>query len=72
MVNEATKLELIAWLAMLEDQKTVDILKSIKDSQSDDTEHLSDLEIKAIEEGMEDIDKGRVISREEFKVKYGL
>jgi len=66
------KLELITWLALLDDQETLDALKIIKDSRSNVDDDLSDYNKRAIDEGLRDIEEGRVISREDFNRKYGV
>ena len=74
MVQAETKLELIAWLTVLDDQETISFLKSVKDSQisGSDVTALSDYDINGIDRGMEDVEKGRVIPHEEVKRRYGL
>lgn len=70
---KAVKLELIEWLANLEDSETLEYLKLVKDSNENDW--WSDLpnDVKTgIERGLKDIDAGRIVAHEEVKKKYGL
>jgi hypothetical protein len=72
---EAIKLELIEWLTKLDDQDTIQYLKVVKDSSSDDSDWwntLSDQQKQGVEKGVKDIEEGRVTSHEEVKKKYGL
>jgi predicted transcriptional regulator len=75
MENEAIKLELIEWLAKLDDQETIEYLKAVKDSraQGKDWWHdLTDAQITGINRGVNDIEQGRTTSHQEVKKKYGL
>ena len=72
---EAIKLELIEWLTMLDDQDTINYLKVVKDSASEDSDWwnaLSDDQKHGIEAGLKDIDEGRVTDHEDIKRKYGF
>jgi len=71
---EAIKLELIEWLAKLEDEDTIEYLKVVKDSKSEN-DWWKDLTLEqksGIERGLKDIDEGRVTSHEEVKKRFGL
>ena len=73
MEQEAIKLELIE--PKLDDNETIEYLKIVKDSKSNDNDwwdDLSDLQKKEIERGLNDIKKGRTISHDEVKSRYGL
>jgi len=75
MGQEAIKLELIEWLARLEDDETIDYLKVIKDSKISDKDWwygLADEQKAGIERGLKDVDSGRVTPHDEVKLKYGL
>ena len=75
MRQEAIKLELIEWLARLEDEDTIVYLKLVKDSKSLSKDWWHDLkhEQKAgIERGLKDVDAGRIAPHEKVKQKYGL
>jgi len=75
MGQEAIKLELIEWLARLEDDETIDYLKVIKDSKVSDKDWwygLTDEQKAGIERGLKDVDSGRVTPHDEVKLKYGL
>ena len=72
---EAIKLELIEWLTKLDDQDTINYLKVVKDSSSDDSDWwntLSDNQKQGIEAGLKDIEEGRVTDHEDVKRKYGF
>jgi hypothetical protein len=70
---EAVKLELLEWLANLEDSETLEYLKLVKDSGKNDWWHdLSDDVKSGIERGLKDIDAGHMVVHEEVKKKYGL
>ncbi len=75
MGHEAIKLELIEWLAKLEDDETIDFLKLVKDSNGSNNDWWHELtpEQKAgIERGLDDVDTGRVTAHEVVKLRYGL
>jgi hypothetical protein len=75
MGHEAIKSELIEWLTKLDDRETIEYLKIVKDSRSNDNDwwdDLSDLQKQGIERGLNDIKNGRTISHDEVKSRYGL
>lgn len=75
MGHDAVKLELIEWLASLEDDDTIEYLKVVKDSRTSENDWWSELsreQREGIERGLKDIDEGRVVSHDEVKTKYGL
>jgi len=75
MGHNAIKLELIEWLAKLEDTETLNYLKIVKDSNLSDADWWHDLSesIKSgIQRGLKDVDEGRILSHKEIKLKYGL
>jgi len=75
MGHEALKLELIEWLAHLDDDDTISYLKIVKDSSetgSDWWQELSDEQRTGIERGLRDIDEGRVTPHDQVKKEYGL
>ncbi len=75
MGHDAIKLELIEWLTRLDDNETIQFLKVVKDSKSEEHDWWDDLtehERIGIERGMNDIKAGRVVSHDEVKLKYGL
>jgi hypothetical protein len=66
---------LIEWLTKLEAEDTIVCLKLVKDAKvscDDWWFDLKDEQKKGIERGLNDIDKGRVISHDEVKLTYGL
>lgn len=75
MTKETLKLELIEWLAQVQDRETLEYLKVIKDSKSDSSDWWNELtteQKEGIQRGLKDIEEGRTISHEEIKKKYGL
>lgn len=75
MGHEAIKLELIRWLSQLEDLKTIEYLKIVKDSQENEDDWwnaLTDSQQAGIERGLNDIRNGRTIAHEDVREKYGL
>lgn len=74
MGHDAVKLELIEWLTKLEDDNTIQFLKIIKDTDSNEDwwNELSDEQKQGIQRGLKDIEKGRVIPHDEVRLKYGL
>lgn len=72
MGQEAIKLELIEWLARLEDDETIDYLKVIKDSKVSHGNwwhELTDEQKAGIERGLKDVEAGRVTPHDEVKLK---
>lgn len=61
MGHDAIKLELIEWLARLEDEEVIRYLKIVKDSERDHDwwNDLTDEQKTGIERGLKDIDEGR-------------
>jgi len=74
MGHDAIKLELIEWLTKLEDDNTIEYLKIIKDTDSNEDwwNELSTEQRQGIERGLKDIDEGRVVPHEEVRLKYGF
>lgn len=75
MKQEAIKLELIEWLAKLNDSDTIQYLKKIKDAVAKNQDWWKDLpehQKKGIMRGLKDINEGRTIPHDEVKAKYGL
>lgn len=67
------KLELIKLLAETENPSIIkDIKKIFHREKKDWWEELSDDQKAAIEEGLDDIKNGRVVSYEEMKKEFGL
>ena len=67
MGHDAIKLELIEWLAKLEDDSTIDYLKIVKDSavsQRDWWYDLTDEQKAGIDRGLRDVNAGRVTPHE--------
>ncbi|MCW0483838.1 hypothetical protein [Gaoshiqia sediminis] len=75
MGHEALKLELIEWLTKLEDKDTIDYLKIVKDSSTLGKDWWHDLDEQqkySIQQGLKDIEEGRLTAHEDIKKKYGL
>ncbi len=75
MGHEAIKLELIEWLTKLDDNETLEYLKVVKDSISNNSDWWDDLPEalkQGIERGLKDIENGRTTSHEDVMKKYGL
>ena len=71
---QTEKLKLIEWLKSLTDQTIIESLKLFKDNISNKTdwwESLSDNEKTAIDEGLKDVEEGRIIPHSEVMKKYG-
>ncbi len=71
---EVIKLELIEWLTKLEDEDTIEYLKVVKDSKTENDwwEDLTPEQQSGLERGLKDIDAGRVTAHEEVKKRFGL
>jgi hypothetical protein len=75
MGHDGLKLELIEWLTKLEDDETIRYLKVVKDSKLSDHSWWDDLsqnQKNGINQGLKDIDEGRVTPHDEVLKKYGL
>ena len=69
MGQETIKLELIEWLTNLNDIETLNYLKVVKDSRSEDQDWWSDLteqQRDGIQRGLKYIDEARVVSNSEI------
>jgi len=62
------KLDLIDWINQLSDKNTIELLNNLKSASSKDDwwDELSDNEQKKLQNGMNDIKKGNVISSAQF------
>ena len=62
------KLDLIDWINQLSDKNTIELLDNLKRATSKDDwwDELSDNEQKKLQNGMNDIKKGNVISSAQF------
>lgn len=75
MGHDAIKIELIEWLTKLEDDETIEYLKVVKDSKQTNHDWWDDLteeQLKGIERGLRDIEKGSVTPHNEVRRRYGL
>jgi len=65
---EEIKLTLISWIEELNDVNTLILIDSVKNSQSknDWWDDLPESHKKNIQEGLDDIENGRVMTSEEF------
>lgn len=71
---QAEKLKLIEWLKSLTDQSIIEKLKLFKDNFADKSDWWDSLTVdmkKSIDEGLEDIEAGRILPHSEVKKKYG-
>ncbi|MBK7966125.1 MAG: hypothetical protein IPK10_13165 [Bacteroidetes bacterium] len=73
MKSEQLKLELIQWLASIEDKQILQSLFRFKNIQenTDWWDSLSDDQLKEIEKGIDDVKKGKTISSKSVWQKYG-
>jgi hypothetical protein len=75
MRQETIKLELIEWLAKLNDIDVLNHLKEVKDSKSRNKDWWDDLTEQQnldIQKGLKDLEEGRVVSHDDVMKKYGL
>ena len=75
MRQESIKLELIEWLAKLNDVDVLHFLKLIKETHSKTNDwwmELPEIQKNGISRGLQDIDQGNVISHDDVKKKYGV
>lgn len=73
MKSDAAKLELIEWLARLEDKGILSSLLQFKKANEslDWADDLSPIQRNLVEEGLEDIKAGRTVTRDKVWAKYG-
>lgn len=73
MNSQNFKLELINWLAKLKDKKLLSALTSLEDSEEsgDWYDNLTTAQKKSLEKGIQDHQKGRVVSSKQFWARYG-
>ncbi|MBK6640338.1 MAG: hypothetical protein IPG39_03455 [Bacteroidetes bacterium] len=73
MNSEQLKLELIQWLASIEDMQILQSLFRYKNIQenTDWWDTLSDDQLKEIKKGIDDVKKGKTISSKSLWQKYG-
>jgi hypothetical protein len=67
---ESEKKKIIEWISEIEDESTIEELKILRDvsvNGSDLWDNLSEEEKKGIDEGIKDIDEGRIVSYEDVK-----
>ena len=62
------KLDLIAWINRLSDEHLIEFLDGLKESKSknDWWEELSDNQQKMLQIGIDDIEKGKIVSSKQF------
>ncbi|MGO4707663.1 hypothetical protein AB4Y90_00845 [Chryseobacterium sp. 2TAF14] len=68
---QTKKLELIHWLSSINDLKIIDKISKIRKEEKTWWDGISEAEKKMIEEGLEDIENGNIISHEDFLKSYG-
>lgn len=67
---QSEKKKLIEWILGLKDESVIEEIKALKENSlngSDWWDELSEEEIKSIEEGLKDVEEGRVVSYEQVK-----
>lgn len=67
---ESEKKKIIEWISEIEDESTIEELKILRDvsvNGSDLWDNLSEEEKKGIDEGIKNIDEGRIVSYEDVK-----
>lgn len=70
---QAEKLDLIEWISKLNDKSIIEKLKEVRNSYShskDWGDFLNQEEIESIEEGLKDMEEGRVHSHETARKIY--
>lgn len=75
MSEKILKEEIKLWIDSIEDISLLNLLKSIKDKQSNDVDWWQNLPKKIqqrINKSFEQIDKGRITSNREINEKYGI
>ena len=73
MKAEALKLELIQWLATMNDKSQLESLLFYKKAQeaTDWWDELNDEQRKLIDKGLDDVRKGKTVSSAKVWAKYG-
>lgn len=65
------KLELIQWLALVDDDSLIDKVAKVRDDNISDWWHeISDAERESIESGVKDADSGRLRPHADARAKY--
>lgn len=75
MATEEKKRDIISWINNSEDQELIEAVHESIAQYKTDTDfwtELSSEQKNKIQQGLEDVDKGRVVSHEEVKTKYGI
>ncbi len=69
---KSEKEKLIDWIRSVKDEATIEKLKLMKDSTTENGwwEELSEAEAASIERGLADVAAGRIIPHEEVKKRY--
>ncbi|CAN5798670.1 hypothetical protein BH24BAC1_BH24BAC1_41650 [soil metagenome] len=74
MNTQALKNEIMEWISRTNDNSLLKILKSIKDSNAGTTDWFDDLsqeEIDSLNRGIEDHEKGNILTSKEFWEDHG-
>ena len=73
MKAETTKIELIQWLAAIEDKTLLSSLLSFKKANEslDWADQLSKKQLNEIKQGLDDVKKGKTTSSEKLWASYG-
>ncbi len=68
----ATKLELIQWLATIDNPRIIEKILAIRNDEKEDWwEHLSALEKESINKGIDDADAGKLNDHGQARKLYG-
>ena len=66
---ESRKINLINWLSSVQEEDVLNLIEKIQKEKSDWWDNVSDKDKKAINEGLEQLDKGDYLSRAEVRAK---
>jgi hypothetical protein len=69
MTLETRKINLINWISTLQDQNVLNKVEQIQKEASDWWENISDEDKNALNEGLNQLDKGEFITRSEVQEK---
>ncbi|MDX5345925.1 MAG: hypothetical protein LPJ89_04480 [Hymenobacteraceae bacterium] len=70
---QTEKLKIIEWLASVTDQTIIEKIKLLKESQSKNADWwdaISEAEREAIEQGLDNAEKGKLTAHEEVRKRY--
>lgn len=64
---EARKINLINWISTIQDDDVLEKVEKIQKEKTDWWDTISDADKKAINEGLEQLDKGEYLTREQVR-----